>query len=232
MISLFVRSCPADFSWLDYSIMSMRKNLTGIDESVLVLPYNSSPPQAAVEFFDKIIHVHEKHNGYIQQQVDKVSAYKFCDGEFILFSDSDCIYYSPFDAAKDRFSDGRILLPKTSYASGALGQAIAWQAITYSATGIMPDYEYMRCFPIMHHRDVLKHLDNSGYYNNYLSVVKDKSLSEFNAIGVIAEKHYSHIYSFLDTLDGEYENRKVKTAKQYWSWGGMNHEVLSELNAI
>lgn len=227
MISLFVRSYPGDFNWLAHSVKSMSKNLHNISEKILVVPASCTYiPTYIRNFFDNIHFVHETHEGYIQQQIDKVRAYKYCSSDYILFSDSDCIYYNQFDA-EQKLQDGKVLLPKTRYE--LVESAIIWKEITYMTTGIMPDYEYMRCFPIMHHREVLEWLDSDNHYNSYLSVVKNRELSEFNALGIIAETHFKHRYIFLDT---ETTDVKIQTAKQYWSWGGITKDIRQELRSV
>lgn len=227
MITLFVRSYPGDFHWLNYSVKSMRKNLHNISEKILVVPDTCEYVPAQIRtYFDNIYKTHEEHEGYVQQQIDKVRAYKYCSNNYILFSDSDCIYYKPFDAMQ-KIQDGKVLLPKTRYELAEA--AIIWKEITYTTTGIMPEYEYMRCFPIMHHREVLEWLDSDNHYNAYLSVVKNRELSEFNALGIIAETHFSHRYTFIDT---ETTTTEIQSAKQYWSWGGINEEIKQELRTL
>lgn len=237
MISVFVRSYPGDFAWLEYSVQSMKKNLTGFNESVLVLPEDCIAPQCAREFFTKVIHLPETYEGYIQQQLDKIRAYKYCSNERIMFTDSDCIFYEPFDIEKERMDGGKIILPKTRYSSLRLVSAYKWREATRKSTGIDPQFEYMRCFPILHHSDSLRWLDESEHFNKYLNekVKSNRSrehilscLSEFNAIGVIAEEFYSNHYRFIDTDCDEF----LRHAKQYWSWGGLTPKILTELESI
>lgn len=228
MISLFVRSYDKDFEWLEHSIRSMKKNLIGITEKILVLPDTTEyVPSNIRKFFDKTYYTQETHEGYVQQQIDKVRAYKYCKNNYILFSDSDCIYYDPFDA-NQRLDTDKIILPKTRYEILPKEPQI-WKEITYLATGIDTQYEYMRCFPIVHHRTVLEYLDTNEQYSAYLTIVKNRELSEFNALGAIAETYFSHLYKFVDT---EIDQIDIPTAKQYWSWGGINLEILNELKGI
>ena len=226
MISLFLRSYEPDFVWLEYSIKSMRKNLLNISERVLAVPQHTTVPTSISNFFDHIVYIQETHEGYVQQQIDKIRAYKYCSNDYILFSDSDCIYYDKFDPY-NKIEHGKIILPKTKYE--LVESAIIWEDITYTATGIEPEYEYMRCFQILHHKEVLQQLDNDEHFNAYLSVVTNRELSEFNAIGIIAETYFKHRYIFLDT---ETSNTIVQSAKQYWSWGGISEDIQKELDTL
>lgn len=227
MISLFVRSYNKDFEWLSYSIKSMHKNLYNISEKVLAIPIGTETPSDIITFFDKIVYIEETHEGYIQQQIDKVRAYQYCSNDYILFSDSDCIYFKPFNAKCRLTEHHRIILPKTRYE--LVESAIIWKDITHATTNIMPEYEYMRCFPIMHHATVLDYLDNDQHYIAYLNLVSNRELSEFNALGIIAETYFSNLYKFIDT---ETVETPIPDAKQYWSWGGITEDIQKELEQI
>lgn len=228
-VSLFVRSYPNDFEWLKHSIRSMEKNLHGIDETVLVVPVtNEELPKEFKIFFDRIFFSQESHEGYVAQQIDKVKAYKYCKNENILFSDSDCIYYQPFGASSLLTEDNKCILYKTKYASLS-GDVLVWQGITERSTGIHPEFEYMRCFPIMHKAMTCFELNSNPIYQLYITNLTDRSLSEFNALGVTAEfTELRNQYEFIDT---ETKLPEV-TAKQYWSWGGITKDIRNELEAI
>lgn len=228
-VSLFVRSYPNDFEWLKYSIRSMEKNLHGIDETVLVVPVsNDDLPTEFKQFFDRIFFTQETHEGYIAQQLDKVRAYKYCKFDNILFSDSDCMYFEPFGASSLLTNDNKVILYKTKYSSLS-GDVLVWQNITERSTGIHPKFEYMRCLPIMHKAVTCFELDNNYIFKTYVSSLQDRSLSEFNALGVHAEEtELRNQYEFLDT-DERLPERKTK---QYWSWGGITPEIREQLESI
>jgi len=226
MISLFVRSYSKDYQWLSHSVRSMRANLVGISERILCVPYNDIVPTDISAYFHKIVRVHEFLPGYLQQQVDKVRAYTHCLHDNILFSDSDCIFFQRFDAAQ-MLDGNKVKLYQTKYSSLA-GDVLAWKDITRACTGIDPEYEYMRCFPIMHKTWTCWALDTLHQYKEYLKVVKPNNLSEFNALGVVAKAFYPNDYTFIDTE----ESLPAQTAKQYWSWGGITTDISKELEAL
>lgn len=227
MISLFVRSYEKDFEWLSHSIRSMRKNLKGISDRVLCVPTKTQIPNDISVYFNRIVYSAEKLNGYMAQQVDKVSAYKYCKHENILFSDSDCIYFQEYDATQ--LLDGnKIKLYRTRYKTIKDDNAFAWKDITKLMTGIDPSHEYMRCFPIMHKAIVCQALNESHTYQEYLKIVQANHMSEFNALGIIARTYYPDHYIFLDTE----ESLPLQTAKQYWSWGGITPDISKELEKI
>jgi hypothetical protein len=207
----------------------MEKNLHGIDETVLVVPVtNEDLPNEFKLFFDRIFFTQETHEGYVAQQIDKIKAYKYCKHENILFSDSDCIYYEPFGASSLLTDDNKCILYKTKYASLS-GDVLVWQDITEKTTGVRPEFEYMRCFPIMHKSITCYELDSNPIYQLYITNLTDRSLSEFNALGVIAETtDLQAQYQFIDTD----EKLPERSAKQYWSWGGITPEIREQLEAI
>lgn len=226
MISLFIRSYPKDFKWLSHSVRSMSKNLKGISDRVLCVPTASQIPNDISTYFNKIVYSHETLPGYLAQQVDKVRAYKYCKYENILFSDSDCIYFQEYDATQ-MLEGNKIKLYMTKYSS-LEGQVLVWQNITKLTTGITPEHEYMRCFPIMHKAKTCTTLHTHHIYQHYLSIVQSNNLSEFNALGVMAKIYHPNDYIFIDTE----ESLPAQTAKQYWSWGGITPDISKELETI
>ena len=228
MISLFVRSYEKDFEWLSYSVKSMRVNLLGsVTEKVLVVPINTEIPIDISSFFDKIAYTQETHKGYIAQQIDKIRAYKYCSNKYILFSDSDCIYYDPFDVNL-WVNDGKCTLYKTLYDNIDDINCKAWRETTYVAVGIDSEYEYMRCVPLIHNIETLILLDNHKLFNQHISH-QDILLSEFNALGVIAATELPHLYDIIEINE---RPLAPKLPKQYWSWGGFTDDIRKELEQI
>jgi hypothetical protein len=80
----------------------------------------------------------------------------------------------------------------------------------------------------MHKAFVCKALDTLSVYNNYLQIVQPNNLSEFNALGIIAETYFPDSYNFVDTEVA----LPVQTCKQYWSWGGITPDISRELQSL
>lgn len=227
MITLYTRSYAKDFGWLRYSILSMKKYLTGVDYKVLQVPVEEIPPPEAFEFYDKIVFSNypSNLNGYITQQLDKLQAYNYTDDPYIIHSDSDCIYTGPFHAPSLMLDpDNRPILYMTNY-DLLPPQGAHWQAIVYRYLKITPKYEFMRAFPIIHRTDTQRLL--LAHYpqliNNALGIT-DREFSEFNMLGAYAYEH-SHPYHFT-------EEQADLPCKQFWSWGGLTDSVLEEIHSI
>lgn len=223
MITLVTRSYDKDFEWLSYSILSMRKNLYDISHKLLIVPENTIIPNNISEFYNDIVFTVETKEGYVAQQIDKVGAYRYTDNAYLLYTDSDCIYYEPF-YAMSMLDNSKIILPRTPYRELS-GNVLNWQSIVKKMTGIDTEYEYMRAFPMMFHRDTCTLLDNNAIYNNYKHNVVQREFTEFNALGAIAETNHPELYKFTSKTP-------VIRATQYWSWGGITDEIRQQLETI
>lgn len=219
--TLFVRSYPADFEWLSYSIKSMVKYLRGIKNKLLVVPAGTDVPDDIAAFFDYTVEsfLYQNTDGYVAQQFDKLDAFKYVHTDTILFSDSDCIYTGPFDVST-MFDGDKPILGMTPYTQ-IEGDAYNWKAITENLLGASVDFEFMRCFPIIHRTDTLRQL---AYDIPHLPrKVTGRNISEFNLIGAYAF-HHNHPYKF--TVDvPQYPCR------QFWSWGGITPEIRTEIES-
>lgn len=224
MIALFLRSYIKDFQWLHHSVASMEKNLTGITDTILAVPARTPIPKNIANFFNKIVIDKTEHqDGYIDQQISKLKAHQYTNCEHILFSDSDCIYYKPFDA-NCRLKENKVILPYTPYAE-LDDNARMWQGITSRLLNKVPLNEYMRCFPILHHREVLAEV--SPIIIPKAKNLTDRSISEFNCMGLWADLYHQDKYLFLPTNNNTFPN-----TKQYWSWGGITPEIAKEIQQL
>lgn len=227
--TLFIRSYPKDYEWLSYSIKSMEKYVTGLFERLLVIPRGSDVTPEMDNFFDRIIYsnVDENIPGYIAQQIDKMEAYKYVNTEYILYSDSDCIYTGPFNPGmlfQETMVEGQLvtkpILNMTPYSE--LGTTVPWQRVVDEALGFVPVYEFMRCFPIIHRTETVRQLaeaypdlyEHGRYINN-------RAYSEFNFIGAFAYKH-RHPYYYT-------EECKSLPCKQFWSYSGLKPEEHEQI---
>ena len=234
--TLFVRSYPKDFEWLNYSIQSMEKYISGIYETVLVIPRGSDISQQMVNFFDRIIFSQQEDDipGYIAQQLDKLDAHKYIDTDYILYSDSDCIYTGPFEPSllftketieynnpsRTEIINVLPILNMTPYSE--LGNTVPWQRVVEQALGFVPVYEFMRCFPIIHRTETVAALaKDHPNLKEYGRHIHNKAFSEFNFIGAYAYRN-RHPYFYT-------EECLPLPCWQGWSWGGISPEIRSKI---
>lgn len=240
--TLFVRSYPDDFEWLKYSVLSMKKYLTGYDKSVLVLPHDSPKPKEA-EFFDEVrLSNRSGVKGYIAQQLDKLECYQYIDTEHVFFVDCDNIFKGPYDINKIWFKDGLPILYMSKYtqltpapddiaASIAVATGVKidkrkyglhWQDVVEKYMGIRPEYEYMRIIPLIHRTASIQACTEA--YPHLVSkahLVDNNDYSEFNFIGTYAHL-CEHPYYFTDIIP-------PLPAKNFWSYGGFTPEIMSQI---
>ncbi len=225
--SIFIKTWKDDVKWLPFVLESINKYAIGYNEIVIVADRScvddvKSLPR--ILGFAKVIAVEDWSNGYIQQQWVKLNADTFVRSDYVLFVDSDCIFYDIF-SEQTFMREGRPVLLKTKY--GDLGGAEVWQKITSDFVGFDVQYEYMRRLPWMYRTSTLTAFKNK--YPNTLTHLQNlttRNFSEFNALGAYIDRYENDKYYVSDTTVWVPE----PVAKQYWSWGGITSEIQSEIN--
>lgn len=237
--AIFIRSYDKDFEWLSYCFRSIRKYCTGFDQLILVIPNTStdSLPETIWEHDVDIYSIEERTDGYIDQQISKLQAHKFTSCDQILYVDSDCCFFD-YCEPECFMHEGKPILLKTDYEvfrkyqreTGQAQSVLHWKAITEKALGFSVQFEFMRRIPIMFLRETLLCIDKK-YPNlaDYCCKVPNKQFSEFNFIGAFANQFHPQKYSIMNT---EKVPLPQKYAEQYWSWGGLNDDLRSTMEAI
>lgn len=213
-IDIFIKSYRKDFWLLYYSLRSIVMNVSGYENIVLLIPIedkdfldNSKIPSGTI-----VHYVLEYGNGYMSQQVFKTQAHSYCKSEFILFSDSDCIFHRKVNL-KSVIKDNKPEILYTDYSK--VEDAIVWKEPTSKFMGEEVLYELMRRNNIVYHRSTIKALNK---FNTDLPtyIMNSAVFSEFNAIGAYAMKFEPHKYRFTNTDNWEYSE---PLALQCWSYG-------------
>lgn len=228
--AIFIKTWSGDLPWLEYCLHSIRKHSSGISEVVIAADLSCIEDVFPIAGDAKVYPVADWDNGYIQQQWVKINADLYTDADQILFVDSDCVFHTPF-TPESFMRENKPVLMKTRY--GNLGGAEAWHVITERFCGWPIEFEYMRRLPWMYRADSLKNFRAmfTDLYH-HLRSLKDRSFSEFNALGAFIERFESEKYYVTDTEVWIPDS----VAKQFWSWGGITPAIKSEiegyLNAI
>lgn len=220
---IFIKTWINDLPWLKYCLRSIATYYSA-PEIILVADRDCKPTLDSWNTQATTIHYVPNHrNGYIQQQAIKLQAHKYTDAELILYVDSDTIFIKP-TTINDFLVNGLIRLLCEPYSK--LPPNVPWRAITEQTLGFDVPLEYMRCFPILHHRETLECIERDyPTLQDTLYRMKSRAFSEFNVMGAYAAS-YSDKYLLhnLDTLPPP-EN----CAKQFWSWGGLTEEIEQEI---
>lgn len=225
-VSIFIRSYSKDFDFLKYCIRSIELYCSGFLEVVIVVPASDISELRSIVSGKNIktFGTTPRAEGYLDQQITKLEAYKYCQGEYILYVDSDVVFHTP--TTPENFFDGASpIVLKTKYSS-LDDNARVWQGITARAIGFEPQWEYMRRLPLIFSAKTLKNIAKD-YPNliGYVEAARNREFSEFNFIGAYAEACEGDGYAFIDTE----EFLPSAVTEQFWSWGGLTKDVISRI---
>jgi hypothetical protein len=226
MISVFIRTYHKDIEWLMYSLESIHKNLIGWDEIVICIPVGQESYLASLSK-ERVVTCKIYKDDYLGQQISKLKAHEYCKGDYILFVDSDVIFY-PGAHVRDYFQDNKPVILKQHYS--LVGEAKCWKQPTEDLFKETVDYEYMRRAPQLFHRSTLeKFNENFPDIENHIQGLSYRKFSEFNALGFFAERVQPDEYEFIDLAHNSTPENK---SKQFWSWSGCTNEDRFEIRKI
>ena len=225
--SVFIKTCERDLEWLKYGARSIQRFGWGFDEVVVVADESCNGKLGGLPTVVSSVHyVPEWPDGRIQQQAYKLLADTYTKSEFILFTDSDCLFNQPFSES-NFMRDGKPVLLKIRYELA--GDSRIWKIPTQSFVGWDVEWEYMRRMPMMFRRDTLTAArEMFPEWQERLKTVDDNMFSEFNVLGAFVERHEPEKYFISDTEAWVPD----AVARQFWSWGGITPEVQAEIKSI
>lgn len=219
-LSVFVRTYRNDFDWMPYCLERIRKHIS-YHEIVIVTPHDTLLKRRMDVSDCKVIRVSESTSGYLAQQSDKLNAWKWCEGDVIMYVDSDTMFYKDVKV-EDFIVDGKINLLRTRYDQ----IETPWQSITERAIGFRSDWEYMRRFPLLYWNQTLISINAQfPLIHQYIQKAKNNEFSEFNFLGQFIERFDSDKYNLIDTNDGLPD----EVCKQFWSYSGVNKETIKQI---
>jgi len=226
MISIFIRTYKNDIKWLNYCLASIHKNLKGWDEIVICIPTGQQHLLSHLTA-EKLIVCKQYKDDYIGQQVSKLEAYKHCKGQYILFVDSDVVFYEGADV-RGYFHDNKPVILYDKYEN--VGEAIVWKPVVEMLFQEEVQYEYMRRAPQLFLKSTLElFAELFPEIEKYAIGQPYRKFTEFNILGFFAHKHQEEAYSFISLWNNPVP---VNKSKQYWSWSGMTEEERKELEKI
>lgn len=227
IIDIFIRTYKKDFPLLKYSIYSIlkfAKSYRNVIVTVRNKEYNELLSFLKNEIFYqenmniiKIYSVYNFHDkiDYLGQQITKLNAHLFTSADYILYIDSDCIFYNYFDI-NDLFTNGKIDLMVEKWEDLPNTYEV-WQNFL-ELIDINTPYEYMRRLPLIYPSSVLKDIRVfiTNKYNkpfeeacfHIYNLAKNKSphryplfFSEFNLIGAYSFLYKSEHFNFVSPCD-------------------------------
>lgn len=234
MTSIFIRTYSGDIKWLQYCLKSIHKNLKGWDEIVICIPAGQDHLLKHLTA-ENVVVCKTYKDDYIGQQVSKLEAYKHCKGDYILFVDSDVVF---FDGANvlDYFKDNKPVILYDKYEN--VGEAIIWKPIVEKLFNEKVEFEFMRRAPQFFHKKTLENFAKSfSDIENYAISQPFRKFSEFNILGFYAWKNEQESYKFIEAkyTTGSHENEidsiPKNRCKQYWSWSGLTPAERNEIES-
>ena len=235
--SIFIRSYSKDMEWLKYCLRSIKKNWDMSDGEVVVCfpnsEYDRLKGEILIDFpWVTLRHWSDSHKeGYIDQQINKLHADLFCQGEYVVFLDSDC-FLNKKSSLKDYFKNGKPIWLKTDYS--LVGDAICWKECTEKSVGRPVKYEYMRRLPFVVKRDhfvkIREYVESIQSSPTIPYIQTLSRISEFNLMGAVLDELCHDEYYWWDT-EQDMDLPKVKIM-QGWSWSGLTEDKKKEMEEL
>lgn len=213
-IDIFIKSYKGDFWLLHLALETIKKNVTGYRNLVLLIPEKDKHEFDTRNMPERtLIHyVEDEGKGWLRQQWYKMSAYKYSDADFIMFSDSDCLFTYPINL-QDFIADEKPEILYTSWLD--VGDAIVWKEPVEAFMKEPVEWEMMRRNCLVYHRSTLVAI--SEYAPDLENtIMNSKRWSEFNAMSAYAYKYEKDKYNFINTKDWTFIPAK---SEQVWSHG-------------
>lgn len=213
MITIFIKSYHKDYKLLYYALKSIQLNVKGNYDVVLILDKGDELPDNINQLLNnniRVVWVQREGKGYLWQQYCKISAHRFTNSEYIMFSDSDCMFDHEINV--DEFiKDAKPEILYTDYSK--VGDAICWKKPTEDFIKEPMQYEMMRRNCLIYHRSTLESIEQ--YEPNLKHIIlNSEHFSEFNVMSAYAWKYERDKYNFVNTDNWDYTDPK---GVQLWS---------------
>lgn len=227
---IFIKSFSGDYEWLKYCLRSIQRFATGFRRVIVVVPEGENPPTGT---FEQVHFIHERGDGYMNQQVVKLHADEFTDAEFITYMDSDTIFTCPVCPSDLIVDSRRVRWLYTPYASLGDDGSHVWKAVTSKFIKQPAELEFMRRHPFTVPAWALREMrrwtrQNHGIgLEQYVLEQPNREFSEFNAIGAFLWYHHPGHVEWQNTD----ENMGVAYCHQSWSHNPLNDDLRAHLEA-
>lgn len=221
---IFYRSYVGDFHWLALSLLSVKKYAHGFTKVHIAVPASDI---GCMERCDGEIHLIQPKakDGYMDQQITKLYADKYCNSEYVLHVDSDCVFFKDVSPL-DLFLDGKPVYFRE------IAPSSPWMDISARSLGWRDNYEYMRRLPICYPRWLYKpfrdwmKLSHGVSIDEWVASRNGHEFSEFNTFGQWCYRYYQDAFTWLDPRDFP------SFCKQFRSWDGLDDQKRQEIEGI
>lgn len=224
-----------DCNWLRYCLHSIKKFASGFNSTVVLCPDRDidviepvcrewGPDNTIIELFTE-----PEEKGMLAHMAMECSADQFCQADFTLHIDSDCIFAEPVTPA-DYFVNGKPVLLMEEYERfrGRYDAILRWKETSEAALGWTVTHEFMRRHPAVHYRSLYPQVRKAveakhkkPFWDWAISGQNSfpQSWSEYNVIGAVAWKLMRDKYHWIDLATDIRPKDKIL---QMWSHGGLD----------
>ncbi|OBQ44537.1 MAG: hypothetical protein AN484_06525 [Aphanizomenon flos-aquae WA102] len=220
---IFIRSYRNDFKWLEYCLKSCHQKARGFGKIHIAVPHQDFEVMPKVSG-EEVHLVVDSCNGYLAQQITKLHADEFCNADYILHMDSDCVWTQDVEPSMF-FSNGKPIILRED------GVESPWKDISAVSLGWRDEYEYMRRLPIIYPRHLYAPFrawmerQHGMSIDAWIASQPENRFSEFNTFG-------QWLYRFHpDEFEWKHPSEVPSYMRQFWSWGGLD-AVAEEINSL
>lgn len=203
---IFIKTCKHDEPYHVHCLRSIKKFTSGFRNTVVIEGE------------------HEK--GYLMQQVVKLNADQRTDARYILFTDSDTLFYRPVKPS-DYMKDGKTIWLYTPFEKAVEKEGKAankWRDAMIAFIGKPSPHEFMRRHPEMIPRWLLEAFRAYCWQKHGKSVedyvMANDNFSEWNVLGFYAWTFHREAFKWINT---ETDPMPIETVRQFWS-----HDPISK----
>lgn len=234
---IFIVTYFKDAEWLQYSLYSIKKFARGFTGVTVVCPDRDieiiepicrewGPEDTTIEMFEE-----PEGKGMLAHMAIECMADQYVEGraDYVLHTDSDCIFIEPVTPA-DYFVDGKPVLLKEAYERFRVKHpgVLQWQDRTQKALGKPVENEYMRRHPAVHPvilyhqvRDIVSEVQKKPFWDWAISGRNEypQDWSEYNLLGAVAHEVMQDRYHWIDCAG---QLRPQDKIAQFWGHGGLD----------
>jgi FkbM family methyltransferase len=221
-LDIFIRTCKKDFILLKYSLKSIIQNVIGYNKIIICVKendynllclflrnnnFNDTCLKIVTDINYDILFQDKGYSmpDYCGQQISKMKADLWSDADFIMYVDSDIIFFNTTNV-NDFFDENKKLkYPIRLWENASI--AIIWKkCLLY--LDISDNYEFMCSLPLIFpvniikkSRELIENKSNLSFVDECFYIYKNFGLSEFNIMGSILYKNNDGNTSFIDSSE-------------------------------
>lgn len=248
-IDIFIRTYRRDFPLLQYCLYSIFKYVTSFRKVVIAVREKEYSQLVDIlkhkSYFTKLV-ISKEYNfddsiDYLGQQITKLHADVLTDAEYIMFVDSDCVFYDSFDISLLMFDQesSRIRLRVDAF-SNIDSSALIWKEFLKECK-LPSEYEFMRRLPLLYPASLLKQVRTfisqqrkKTAANACLHIYHKtlKTFSEFNLLGAYAHTYEPTLFRFIYVAESDAETPFPMKQIQHTYFGGSITLQMAEMRRL